>query len=417
MADVVKNLTWTYVSALYDEGSYGEQGMEAFIKYANFRIRSTLKQEQLSKETFLVSQEVGANICIAVSIKIRRDFREADYIETVQKLKKQRGRGVIMYVNEDNIKRVLRAVNEQGLSGYFAWVASDNWGNKRTAVMENSAAAIGAITMQPKMKRSESKMLIKLVYLITTLHDSIHERRNFATNGSTNFGGRSLLEKHQQESYVPFVIDAVYLCAHALHAYFKNHCSLPPFTNCKQMKIDGTKLLRYIRNTSFNGTQDEVRLNENGDRMIRYIIYQYRGPMTPEQYVPIGEWVSSEMDDHIAGVKKAKELRLNETLVKSGYPAGKIPESQCGRPCSPIEYRSTIHSTCCWECLHCNETSIRPNETSCINCRLGFKPNNFKNECIPLVPETLQWTSPYAMVPACFSAMGITGSEKIIRDT
>lgn len=35
---------------------------------------------------------------------------------------------------------------------------------------------------------------------------------------------------------------------------------------------------------------EEISLNENGDRMIRYDIYQFRGP--ERQYVEVGEWGS-----------------------------------------------------------------------------------------------------------------------------
>lgn len=49
------------------------------------------------------------------------------------------------------------------------------------------------------------------------------------------------------------------------------------------------------------------------------------------------------------------------------------------------------------------------NETSCTNCAERFKPNNYKNECIAIIPDILAWNSPFALVPACFSAVGIVG--------
>lgn len=35
MVDVVKKLKWSYVTGVFDEGSYGEQGIESFVKHAS----------------------------------------------------------------------------------------------------------------------------------------------------------------------------------------------------------------------------------------------------------------------------------------------------------------------------------------------------------------------------------------------
>ena len=60
---------------------------------------------------------------------------------------------------------------------------------------------------------------------------------------------------YTQEGYVPFVIDAVYAMAHALHNMYFNVCgkSIPRGTLCKEMipPIDGDILLSHIRNVSF----------------------------------------------------------------------------------------------------------------------------------------------------------------------
>lgn len=51
--------------------------------------------------------------------------------------------------------QILKAVNQQNYGAHFAWVASDNWGNKRSAVQDNPDVAVGAITIQPKVKSSQ----------------------------------------------------------------------------------------------------------------------------------------------------------------------------------------------------------------------------------------------------------------------
>lgn len=59
--------------------------------------------------------------------------------------------------------------------------------------------------------------------------------------------------KYEQEGKVQFVIDAVYAMAHALHNMQRDLCPDHPGV-CPQMEsAEGKTLLKYIRNTSFNG--------------------------------------------------------------------------------------------------------------------------------------------------------------------
>uniref|UniRef100_A0A5S6Q5G3 ANF_receptor domain-containing protein n=1 Tax=Trichuris muris TaxID=70415 RepID=A0A5S6Q5G3_TRIMR len=85
MADVVKQLGWNFVAVLADEGSYGEPAYEAFR---------------------LVSS--GKGICISVYEKIRRYYRDEDFLKLIMELQKQRSVGVVTFCHEDNIKKVSR---------------------------------------------------------------------------------------------------------------------------------------------------------------------------------------------------------------------------------------------------------------------------------------------------------------------
>lgn len=63
--------------------------------------------------------------------------------------------------------------------------------------------------------------------------------------------------KYEQEGKVQFVIDAVYAMAHALHNMHRDLCPDHPGV-CPQMEsAEGKTLLKYIRNTSFNGECDK----------------------------------------------------------------------------------------------------------------------------------------------------------------
>lgn len=72
-------------------------------------------------------------------------------------------------------------------------------------------------------------------------------------------------------------------------------------------------------------------------------------------------------------------------------------------------------------------TSIIPNETrfpqsrnspkllysSCIQCPLGEVPNMALDACEPIKPVHLEWDSPWALVPALFSALGLLATAAV----
>lgn len=46
------------------------------------------------------------DICIATRHKLKRDFQEKDFLNVIHELNKQEHHGVVMFANEDNVKRV-----------------------------------------------------------------------------------------------------------------------------------------------------------------------------------------------------------------------------------------------------------------------------------------------------------------------
>lgn len=59
--------------------------------------------------------------------------------------------------------------------------------------------------------------------------------------------------KYEQEGKVQFVIDAVYAMAHALHNMHRDLCPDHPGVCLQMESAEGKTLLKYIRNTGFNG--------------------------------------------------------------------------------------------------------------------------------------------------------------------
>ncbi|CAG2112186.1 unnamed protein product, partial [Medioppia subpectinata] len=130
MVDIIKLFNWTYVSTIASEGDYGEKGIEHFKILAN-----------------------KADICIAESAKILRNAKHSDFLRIIEQLSsKANARVVVMFVDEDNCRRLLSASREMGKAGYFLWLGSDSWGRKIHPVKGQEESAGGAITILPKRK-------------------------------------------------------------------------------------------------------------------------------------------------------------------------------------------------------------------------------------------------------------------------
>ena len=69
------------------------------------------------------------------------------------------------------------------------------------------------------------------------------------------FSGREKISRreHTQEGLVPFVVDAVYAMAHALHNFHRQKCRSGDKVCDAMRPIAGSELLHHIRNVSFIG--------------------------------------------------------------------------------------------------------------------------------------------------------------------
>lgn len=133
MAHLVAKLEWNFIHGLVDSGSYGERGMDSFRT---------------------VATDLG--ICIDGDIhKINRRWTDEQFEELLIRMRhSNKARGVITFVDEDNLKRLLVNLKRMIDSGrhpemknYFWFVASDSWGKKEAVIKGFEDIVKGAITV------------------------------------------------------------------------------------------------------------------------------------------------------------------------------------------------------------------------------------------------------------------------------
>ncbi|XP_076863399.1 glutamate receptor, metabotropic 8b isoform X2 [Brachyhypopomus gauderio] len=398
MLDIVTAMGWNYVSTLASEGNYGESGVEAFV--------------QISRET--------GGVCIAQSLKIPREPRPGEFDKIILRLlETPNARAVIMFANEDDIRRVLDAAKRNNQTGHFLWVGSDSWGSKISPVVQQEKVAEGAITILPKRASVDA---FDRYFRSRSLSNN---RRNvwFAEFWEENFGcklgmhGKRLgspkkctgLEKigrdssYEQEGKVQFVMDAVYAMAHALHRMHRDLCSGYPGLCPRMSSVDGKELLGYIRNVSFNGSaKTPVTFNENGDAPGRYDIFQYQitnGSMA--EYRVIGHWT-----DH---------LHLNMNAMQWASGVSSVPASVCSLPCRTGERKKVVKGVpCCWHCERCEGYHYQASEFTCQLCPYEQRPNRNRTSCQPIPIIKLEWHSPWAVVPVFIAILGILTTTFVI---
>ncbi|KAG7318965.1 hypothetical protein KOW79_017439 [Hemibagrus wyckioides] len=394
MVDIVKAMGWNYVSTVASEGSYGEKGVEAFMQ---------------------ISREAGG-ICIAQSLKIPHDRKQADFDKIIRMLLDTRqARAVIMFAYDEDIREILNASKRADQVGHFLWIGSDSWGAKNSPIHGLEDAAVGAVTILPKRATIAG---FDAYFTSRTLENN---RRNvwFAEYWEENFNCKLMSSskkedtsrkctgqerigidsKYEQEGKVQFVIDAVYAMAHALHNMHKDLC--PDQSGiCTEMEAaGGKKLLKYIRNINFNGSAGtSVTFNQNGDAPGRYDLFQYQiNNNSSPGYRVIGQWTES--------------LQLN--MEDMQWPSGdvEIPSSICSLPCKTGQRKKTVKGMpCCWHCEPCDGYQYQYDETTCKLCAYNMRPNGNRTGCQPIPIVKLEWHSPWAVIPVFLAMLGIVAT-------
>ncbi|KAL3974730.1 cytoskeleton-associated protein 5 [Sarotherodon galilaeus] len=398
MVDIVKAMNWNYVSTVASEGNYGESGVDAFI--------------QKSRE--------DGGLCISQSVKIPREPRPGEFDKIIRRLSENpNARVVIIFANEDDIRRLLQAAKKANQTGHFIWVGSDSWGSKISPILHQEEMAEGAVTILPKRQSIKG---FDRYFISRTLENN---RRNiwFAEFWENNFQcklSRHAMKKgsgikkctnherigkdssYEQEGKVQFVIDAVYAMAHALHNMHKDLCPGKVGLCSKMDTINGTLLLKYIRSVNFTGIAGTpVVFNENGDAPGRYEIYQYQITKNTTEYKIIGHWTD--------------QLHLDTNDMQWPGETQEVPSSICSQPCRPGQRKKTVKGIpCCWHCENCDGYQYQADNYTCKMCRFDLRPNENHTGCVPIPIVKLEWSSPWAVIPLLIAVLGIMATLLVV---
>ncbi|NWQ84162.1 GRM4 protein, partial [Columbina picui] len=353
-------------------------------------------------------------VCVAQSVKIPREPKPGEFDKIIRRLlETSHARAVIIFANEDDIRRVLEAAKRANQTGHFIWMGSDSWGSKIAPVLHLEEVAEGSVTILPKRVSVRG---FDRYFSSRTLDNN---RRNiwFAEFWEENFHcklSRHALKKgssikkctnrerigqdssYEQEGKVQFVIDAVYAMGHALHNMHKNLCPGKVGLCPRMDPVDGVELLKYIRSVNFSGLP--VPVVARG------------GPgLSPALGHTTAPTVRS------SSVFRSLETHLCLCSVSLINIFCLLPSSICSLPCKPGERKKLVKGIpCCWHCERCDGYQYQLDEFHCKRCHFNERPNENHTSCTPIPIIKLEWSSPWAVVPVFIAIVGIIATLFVV---
>ena len=397
MMEIVEHYNWTYISLLYSEGSYGENGAKMIEREAK-----------------------DSGICIEYVKKVPQENDREAYDHIIDNLLNvYKARVVVLFIDEIQGPLLFEALNRKNIKDYFIWIAAD-----AIFDMEFGPAANGMFSMLYTMG------------MFDTFEN--YYRYLVPSNSSGNPWMPKLWELYynckwdnvtvpcEEYEFIPNVdhevttwaskqYDGAWVYAQAIHTLIEDKCSYA-FQNISLLDdcINGKDLLSYMKNVSFEGMSGKIKFDESGDMIGEYSIFQYvyNYSSKSSHNVAIGKWDKSTEEMHVNEDKLLWHIFL--TGPEAHTKVSGIPESICSKPCKDTEYAIQKELKCCWECMRCRENEIIVNKSGCAVCPENTWPNEADiTKCEKITPAFLSIKDTIPIALLTIGLIGIFGQTAL----
>lgn len=410
MVDVLEYFGWNYVSVLYAEGNYGENAGKQFTKWVKER----------------------DDTCIAFSYMIPNNADDLEIQYIVDNLEKHKNARVVILFAA-GMQNIFEEIDARNLTGHFIWFGSDTVAGMEHGPLARYAEGTLYMTFEGVSTAPRFEEYFKQLnpwnatsqnpYLVDAWKDIY--KCNWAENINKT-------ESKSCYSYNTFgddpafrigltigkLIDGVDVYAYALHDLISKDCP-DAFQNKSQLDscITGDKLLKYMRNVTFQGVTGTIKFDQKGDILGAYSIVQiqlddvkgYHGNQIGiwdkiTESVKINrsliEW--RIQNNHNSRDYHYYETSYNETDIS-------LPISICSWECEDKFYHIQQELPCCWLCSKCRDNErIVDNSTACGICPENSWPDEeTAMQCIQISDSYLQPKDGICIGLFIVSAIGI----------
>ena len=399
VADIIAHFNWTYVAAIGVDDSFGRNAMWSLVNEAKNK---------------------NGSFCVALTDFIPHNTQITKAKEIVTKFKRQENIRVIIAWLYGTIKlNFFKEVAVQNLSERV-WILSNGPLNLYESgfLSADFSPLHGSIQIEPhNFQDAGFKEYLKTILVRYEAnkenipewwHDTatLIENCSLAKDSPTQHG-----ENHQKDfcvkniindvysPYVPYVIDAVYSVAHALHISTQDSSRMAidgqrkPYLNLNEMQS-------LLSRVNFTGLTGNIFFDEFGDRQSAYYdIVNFQQETENDamrlKRVIVGSWHDRE------GLQLGGTIRWNSKT-------GRFPKSDCLEQCSAGTRKSTT-SPCCWQCIRCPRGTINsvPGDQTCTECPRGKRSNEARTACEDLPLANFHYSSPGGIAVLSFGALGM----------
>ena len=296
ITDLLYELRWHFVILLASDNEYGRSGITA-IKQA-------------------IYNHTAQRVCVVVEEVFSRKGTKNEMGNIFRKIKKaNNARVIILYVEFPDAVFFFKEAKKEFLQDYL-FVASDSWVGSSEVIKDAGNVFRSIIGFRPPVFPIPKFDLFFADRLRGSFENPWTSDLSKSSNCSGNRTQQCYNEVHHN-GYVPYIIDAVFSVAHALHAML--NCNRRACTK-KLGNVEQRHLSQFIQNVSFEGfSEKNFFFNEKGTTRGKYEVYIVRNGSST--YKRIGIWNGSF------------SLRLNLSRASKYGTSVKLPASVCSEDC------------------------------------------------------------------------------------
>ncbi|CAD5111515.1 DgyrCDS821 [Dimorphilus gyrociliatus] len=377
LTDFLLEFQWNYISLIFLEGSYGENGAK--------QIRKQAKKK---------------SICIAIDEMISTEDYKADVIRIVKKLKEnKKARVIVAFLFITVADEFYLMMDKFDIAKEKIVVGSDAMIYARTprTVQLRAINSFGVTTAGKDVKggfqyfsdlnpANNSSFLLIKDYWASLFDCSWSNNATNPCDPHKNF----TLANVSIEATASFN-DCLMVFVQAIDRIIKRNC--PNATGVQVRKcIRGRIFLDEIRKGTFETSQGQIQFDEKGDVIGGYNLVQF----FENNFVQvIGSWSRKR-----SGIDFVSNVSWSDSDQ---------PKSLCSEPCPPKHYFIQKAVVCCWDCRKCRNNEILVlNKTACKECPEFYWPDEKEAlECLPIDPESLKWADPETIILLSLAVFGI----------
>ncbi|KAI1298763.1 Metabotropic glutamate receptor 5 [Halotydeus destructor] len=444
IVDLLKSHNWTYISVVYTDGNYGSSLMELFKN---------------------IGQDEG--ICIANTEQVFDNAEDEDYDNVLRNLLvyKSTARVVACFCQGVTVRNLLKSMRRLNAAGDLLLIGSDGWADRYDVVEDYEQEAVGGIsvriyspyvhqfdpyyfnlkpdtnTRNPWFRefwehKFNCTLPPKTVTSLTAPPASGSPSSSSSSSSSlsssssrdvaaaaiggkiqipvdakfnrTCTGKESLSEKYKQDTKMAFVMTSILTAAHGLHNMQRDLC---PGINglCPAMlPVNGSLFLQYLMNVTFKWGNETISFDQYGDPPGRYDVMNFQKQDNGNyDYVQVGTWISTPTASG-RDFNLFKPFQWLPKMIDTNSSSG-IPESVCSKPCNKGHEKNIQSDSvkCCWVCVPCHRNQYLLDEYTCIDCPLGWWPDDELTGCVQIPVEYTLWSETPSLIAIGMALFGI----------